>query len=255
MDWKVRILWFLFSITLIATSLGLVGNFADSWILAIPLIILLLHATWTLSFWRGILLITLACLSGFIFEYFGLRDGVIFGGTYEYLIGGIKIVTVPLSVILYWGVFIYLGFCLTNIVLPKKDFIFLPIKILLDVIFVVAIDLVMDPLQVKMGGWRWTNGGAYFGVPWGNFGGWVLVTATATGIFRTIVFLMPAKEKPQSKQLEIMPVFGYGLLLVNFFDRAIVFKIWPLVVIASLTMLPITLVSYFRCLKKVSIVL
>lgn len=39
-------------------------------------------------------------------------------------------------------------------------------------------DLVLDPGAVALGYWSYAAGGAYYGVPWSNFGGWI-VTGTA----------------------------------------------------------------------------
>jgi len=265
MQLKVKILWTLFFVTILASIVNIIGDsfglsflqvgFFNSLILYIPVILLLLHSIWTLSFFRGILFILLACLTGFIFEYIGLKYGVVFGGDYIYSPVGIKIFTVPLNVILYWGVFIYTGYCITNSFLiwqgknkpskNKKTGLLLPLFILFDSLVVVAIDLFMDPLQVKQGSWTWLNGGPYFGIPVGNFIGWILVVIIATGLFRLFEYFSPKEITKGLKNTFLIPVLGYGLLYLNFLISAIKIEMIGLVLIGSFTMFPIVLLNLF----------
>lgn len=124
MESKIRTLWILFFITLLASVVNIAGELFNvdflktdhfnSLILYLPVIAVLLHAVWTLSPFRGLLFIATSCLTGFVFEFFGLKYGTVFGGSYEYLREEIKFLTVPINVIFYWGVFIYTGYCVTN---------------------------------------------------------------------------------------------------------------------------------------------
>jgi putative membrane protein len=45
-----------------------------------------------------------------------------------------------------------------------------------------AIDGVLDPGAARMGFWIWPQGGAYYGVPLSNYGGWLLSSAVATAL-------------------------------------------------------------------------
>lgn len=45
------------------------------------------------------------------------------------------------------------------------------------VLLLVCLDLVLDPGAVAMGFWAWENPGAYYGVPFVNFLGWVLTAS------------------------------------------------------------------------------
>ena len=48
---------------------------------------------------------------------------------------------------------------------------------------VVGIDLVLDPGAVALGFWTYDGGGAFYGVPWSNYAGWVLSATVAVGAF------------------------------------------------------------------------
>ena len=48
---------------------------------------------------------------------------------------------------------------------------------------VLAVDLVLDPGAVGLGFWAYEAGGAYYGVPWSNYLGWVLSATVAVALF------------------------------------------------------------------------
>ena len=256
MQIKAKILWGLFFLNLGAMLASLLsgGHEPVSLALFLPVFLLFLHSIWTLSFFRGIAFILLAFFMGFVSEFVGLKYGWFFGGDYAYSPGWTKIFYgVPLSVILYWGIFIYFGYCLTNSFLywlnrdkPSKDrkngFLLLPL-IFLDGLIVTAIDLFMDPLQVKMGGWAWLDGGSYFGVPLGNFIGWFVVVIISTGVFRVYEYIKPKELSKELKTVFIIPVLGYGAIYFAFLISAINLKMMNLALVGSLAMLPIVIVN------------
>lgn len=266
---KIKILWIIFFFIILASVANVIGDllglslfkisFFNSLIVFIPVVLLLLHSIWTLSFFRGMTFILIASLTGFFFEFIGLKNGIIFGGNYIYSPEGIKIFTVPLNVVLYWGVFIYTGYCITNSFLywldkgkpskNKKLIFLLPLLVLFDGFIVVAIDLFMDPLQVRAGSWTWLDGGPYFGIPIGNFIGWAIVTIITTGLFRLYEYFEPTVVDESLKSVFIIPVLGYGLLYLNFLASAIKINITSLAFIGSLTMLPVVLFNLYLFTK------
>lgn len=122
-----------------------------------------------------IFLFATACVVGTIFEFFGLKNG--FFGSYFYITNGPVIFGVPIQVSLFWGNYYYLAHLLANRI-AKKYLIFT------DVLIMVGIDLFLDPVLVKLGAWKWVNGGPYFGVPLENFIGWFVVSLVISIIVR-----------------------------------------------------------------------
>ncbi len=62
-----------------------------------------------------------------------------------------------------------------------------------------AWDLFLDPQMVAWGFWRWATPGGYFGIPWVNYAGWILVAALITVVI-------------QPRRLPIRPLlFVYGV--------------------------------------------
>ncbi len=62
-----------------------------------------------------------------------------------------------------------------------------PLFFLFCGIYLMAIDLLLDPAAVKLGFWTYQYGSAYYDVPLQNFGGWVM-TGTLASIVWTFAF-------------------------------------------------------------------
>ena len=162
---------------------------------------------------------------------------------------------------IFWVFFVYLGYYLTNTFVlwrnkekPNKYKgnlkLLLPL-VILDGLLVTAIDLFMDPLRVLYGDWHWLAGGSYFGVPWGNFLGWFLVTMLITGIFRLGEYFWPLKIKIKKGLILVIPILVYCMLYVIFVIHALTSgaAMQSLVLIGSLLMLPapvISLILFYR---------
>lgn len=117
-------LWLIFYFLIFTIIVKLIGNFLGiqledkfQWFtyifLGLPVILLILHSIITLGFIKGIFFMLLASAAGTFFEHIGLRGGTFFGGHYIYK-PEITLFNVPISVIFFWAVFIYTGYCLTN---------------------------------------------------------------------------------------------------------------------------------------------
>jgi uncharacterized membrane protein len=115
---------------------------------------------------------------GFIAEYVGVSCGFLFGryvytGTLQPLLLG-----VPLVMACAWMIlFAYVKQALLPFKLSR------PMETLISGVWMVAIDLLIDPLAAnKLGYWRWIDAGAYYGVPAHNFLGWFVVSALIFGL-------------------------------------------------------------------------
>jgi putative membrane protein len=60
----------------------------------------------------------------------------------------------------------------------------LPAFVGLSALAMTAWDLMMDPMMVSWGMWKWQNPEGYFGIPWSNYAGWLLVSALITIVVR-----------------------------------------------------------------------
>jgi bisanhydrobacterioruberin hydratase len=118
--------------------------------------------------------------AGFIAECIGVSYGFLFG-RYVYtdalqpLLLGAPLVMASAWMILFAYV--------KQTLLPFK--LSRPMETLISGVWMVAIDLLIDPLAAnKLGYWRWIDAGAYYGVPAHNFLGWFVVSALIFGLIR-----------------------------------------------------------------------
>lgn len=258
-----RILWIVFFINILVIALNIFDRLLDLgvtksltvklFILFVPIILLFLHSMYSLGRVRGLFFIIIASLVGLGSEVWALRTGTIFGGHYIYRPDGLMIFNVPIAVAFFWGAFIYTGYCITTSFLYwlnkdkpnriNKNFLLLPLLVLLDGFFVVAIDLFMDPLEVKAGAWHWLEGGAYYGIPIGNFVGWFLVTIIVTGTYRLFEYLTSSTRSKIDKKIFLIPVISYSAMCLYFAVSAISAQLLSLIVVGLAVMLPTVIVN------------
>ena len=263
---KEKILWILFAILVVSSLINFLApqgiislKYSSLLILYVPVILALLHSIWTLSVSRSVFFILLVFIASFLFEYFGLKNGNIFGGEYIYSFQGAYLLSVPVVVLLYWWVFIYMSYSISNSLLywryknkpakARNSLYSMPLLILSNIFVVVAIDLFMDPLKVRIGDWSWVNPGLYFGIPLGNFFGWGVLTFIVITIFRLYEYYYPASMEINKSSLYLIPIFGYTLLLLSFINKALFFNMYALLLIGTFAMLPVILVSLYYYLK------
>lgn len=137
------------------------------------------------SFWRGgIILLIIGSLTGLIFEVIGVNIGIPFGN-YEYVeLKHISVLEVPIPVIMAWGLYIVITYMYVKTLIRNNG---LPISLLVA-IYMVILDLALDPVMVKAGLWRWIDvyGATWYGIPLTNYIGWFTVSFVSI-IFYSIV--------------------------------------------------------------------
>ncbi|HSW98317.1 MAG TPA: carotenoid biosynthesis protein [Candidatus Saccharimonadales bacterium] len=244
---KAKVLWLLFGLQIVLTLCGIAGlgkgAVFDLAVTYLPLALLVLHACWVLTVRRGLAFILLAAFVGWAAEAISLHYGTLFGGEYRYPTQA-GLFGVPFAIIAYWAIFIYSGYWLVTtfrywLGKKKPDYkqsslalVFL--LVLADGLAVTAIDLFMDPISVRGGSWSWTHGGAYFGVPVGNFVGWFFVAVAATSVFRLFEYYWPQPAEPHiGRSALLVPVIGYLLVGLDFFAGALGFGLLPLAAIGT----------------------
>lgn len=152
------------------------ATFSNYPVIITSILSILSNAYYSKNFRHFLSLYATAYIVGTFAEAYGLRYGQFFG-SYFYTIQQSGIFNVPLQVGLFWANFYYLSHMLANR-LSKKYLL------LLDASIMTGIDLLLDPVMVKLGAWKWQNGGVYFGIPFSNFVGWFFVTLLISIIVR-----------------------------------------------------------------------
>jgi lycopene beta-cyclase len=189
------------------------GDTASPWALSLAVLAQVILVTGYLGTaigrsFTGVLLIGLLPLCWAV-EWVGSRTGFPFGN-YQYTgllapqLGGVPLL-IPLAWLMMlvpsWAVASGFTSRLTGLRGWPRALVFCGFSALAFT----AWDLFLDPLLVAWGFWQWPSGGAYFGIPWVNYAGWLGVSAALTGL----VLLGLGKS-----HLDFPPVAHKGLMTV-----------------------------------------
>jgi uncharacterized membrane protein len=162
---------------------ALVGAITVGVSITAGLVIALLWGVWgaaaTLRVAGSILVLSWAA------EVVGSRTGIPFGA-YSYADTlQPQILNVPLQIPLGWLMMLppswAVAQAIADRVKPRWEF---PAFVGLSALAMTAWDLFLDPLMVAWEIWVWDNPGSYFGIPWINYLGWLLVAALITILIR-----------------------------------------------------------------------
>jgi uncharacterized membrane protein len=127
-------------------------------------------------------------------EFSSTRTGIPFGFySYTGVTRGreLYLADVPLMDCLSFTFLAFASFCLARVALGQREIGRWPLALAAG-FFMMALDLVIDPVAVRGEQWflgqifRYPAGGSYFGVPLSNFCGWWFVGAVGVGLFLTL---------------------------------------------------------------------
>jgi len=122
---------------------------------------------------------------GWIAEALGSKTGFPFGPYIYTNTLQPKIHGVPVQIPLGWLMMLPPSWAVARAVTDRLDYRWqIPAFIGLSALAMTAWDLLMDPMMVSWEMWEWQNPGGYFGIPWSNYLGWLLVAAAITAIIR-----------------------------------------------------------------------
>jgi putative membrane protein len=120
-----------------------------------------------------------AAIVSYALEETGVRTGLIYGRYHYSDLLGPKLGHVPVLIPLAWFMMIYPSWVTARALLRgvnTQSVTGITALALVAALVMTAWDTVMDPGMAAAGNWVWEQGGAYFGVPLGNYPGWLLTT-------------------------------------------------------------------------------
>ncbi len=112
----------------------------------------------------------------FSLEIIGAKTGVIYGDFKYNVLFQPQLFETPLVMFFVWGTLVVEAYSLSTIFNKKA------VKALLVGILLVITDLVIDPGAIKLGLWSWANSGPWYGVPWSNYIGWLILGTLGAAI-------------------------------------------------------------------------
>lgn len=148
----------------------------------------------------------LICIVTFIIEAIGVATGFPFGEYTYTSILGVKLFGVPFTLGFAWLGVIYTALLLSN----TKSKIYRAIEV---GIWIVIIDLILDPAAVVLGFWEWTSDGDYFSIPLSNFVAWFIIGSVLSLIVP--IRNISLDEKRKGTYIFQAILFMFGMLTVK----------------------------------------
>ncbi|MFZ6027996.1 MAG: carotenoid biosynthesis protein [Chloroflexota bacterium] len=137
--------------------------------------------------WREALRVVLWVLGlAWVVEFVGSQTGVPFG-TYHYTpLLQPQLGHVPLLIPLAWLMMLPPAWAVAERILARRAGLWVSQAafVFLAALAFTAWDLFLDPQMVAWDFWRWEQPGAYFGIPWSNYFGWLLASGLITALVR-----------------------------------------------------------------------
>lgn len=163
------------------------------------LVFVIWHAILTKGWKRSLAMFGLSFIIAFTAEALGVNFGLVFGNYYYTNMLGVSLFGVPLLAALAWEPIVYAAFCISDMLSARGTSLSPLFKHKTSLIWVAAIgalattawDMMIDPIAVSQGWWKWVGGGPYVpyvanGVPIQNFLGWLGVAFVINLIYRKI---------------------------------------------------------------------
>lgn len=139
----------------------------------------LLAQTWGAG--RALRLALVVAVLAWAIEFTGSSSGLPFGAYHYTQRLQPQLLGVPLLIPLAWLMMLPPAWAVGRLISGReRGFSF----VLASATAFTAWDLFLDPQMVAWDFWRWEQPGGYFGIPWLNFGGWLLASALITLITR-----------------------------------------------------------------------
>jgi uncharacterized membrane protein len=233
-----------------------VGGGVDLWITPvstlIALIFTLLHAAQRRGWGRALMLFIVVFLTGLLLESLGVATGAIYG-PYHYTDRlGIKFLgLVPLLIPVAWFMMMYPSMLIAELALPagwKERWLGRLAIAAVGGLAMTAWDLVMDPLMVQGGHWKWEVEGAYFGIPVQNFWGWWLTTFLAIFIYQSLEKFVRGVKEPS---IEVSwAILLYILIGVSNICTGFLFNLEGPALVGIFAMTPWAIVGWIRAQKS-----
>ncbi len=173
-------------------------------------LIVVIHGWQTLGAREVLVFFVIAYSLSLLYEY---TDGLGFGGvvgctcSYSMLLGLKFLGKIPYVIPLLWALFLYCTFTMTNILFNRisiqrtveeklsiKWFLNIVVIGIVTGLMMVSLDLLIDPVLVSMGAWRWSVSGSYYGIPLWNYEIWVELPVVIFVVFSVYLQLV---KKPQ----------------------------------------------------------
>lgn len=149
-------------------------------------VLLIVASSWGLR--RALITLAIVAVATWAVEFVGSSTGFPFG-EYDYTNAlQPQIGHVPLLIPLAWFMMLPSAWAIAETLTRRQS---RWAYIAVSALTITAWDLFLDPQMVDWGFWVWANPEGYFGIPWSNYGGWLLTGVLVTLLVRPYRFKLP----------------------------------------------------------------
>jgi putative membrane protein len=182
----------------------------------------ILHAGSVLGWRRAVAFLVICVVVSWGFEAVGVATGMVYGAYHYGDALGAKIGGVPIIIPFAWFMMVYASWMVAHLLLEggqsPSSFGGALARALIAATAMTAWDAVMDPGMAMRGTWTWEQGGAYFGVPFQNFVGWMATTLAVYIIVALVFRLVPnRKGRAAPRRFGGAPVWAYAFVALDHF--------------------------------------
>ncbi len=221
-----------------------------------------IYAYYTKSLRNTIFFFVLSCLIALIAEYAGTHSDFPFGHRYVYhpSLQPMLFAHIPMVIPLAWFLVGFTPLVFLNRYRVCKADPYYMYKIIfkaaLCALYIVGLDLIIDPLAVSVKTWTWETNGVYFGVPAMNFVGWFFV-----GFIIHVVYILFEKDNRNAPEkasfvfdgsFVLISMTMTGIALVTFVFRS---GLYPVMLLSPMILVPFWVYGFmgitrFQKIKK-----
>jgi len=172
-------------------------------------------------------------------EFIGHRTGFPFGDYHYTEQLQPQIAGVPLLIPIAWFMLLPSSWVMAQLIVGERtNWQKQALFVIVSAAALTAWDLFLDPQMVGWNFWQWENPSGYFGIPWSNYLGWLLVAALVTAVV----------NPPELKPMPLALVYGIVWFLQTVGQAVFWGQVGPAVV-GSLAMGSILIFAFWRSRK------
>ena len=172
------------------------------------------HSVSFMGPWNTVAFFVSSFIISLILEIVGTNKGYVFG-KYSYnktLCPGPFVGNVPILIALSWSGLIYMSLSCSFLILGIDITGIFPYSVIILCSFCITmLDIVLDPIAVDEGRWKWDLPGKYYGVPLQNFIGWFFNT-TVILLLYNLIAVNDVPVESHSYYVKYAPAFLFIIL-------------------------------------------
>jgi len=193
-------------------------------------VVAFINASILLGYKHAVVFLILGAVIGWSLEHLGVLTGAVFG-PYSYTAKlGFKIGAIPWVIPLCWFGIVYFAHVIANLILSGTPVLRANTVLqaclfsILTGLVATCMDMALDPAlsHPEVLAWIWTDGGQYFGVPFKNFGGWVVTAFLIDICYR--LYARRSSAKPNNKYAKLSGLYailawgglGFSFMIIGY---------------------------------------